>query len=268
VTAMQTTPHSARDIAPLTPGQVAHAATAELAACLALLRDLGEPDWARPTDCPGWTVRDLTAHLAGQYQGLASPAVYLRRHHRAHRRYPALSRLDADNRQQIDDLTGRTGAELTAMLAGTGPKAIRARRRVPGLIRRQHIGRLYPEEHLPDDRLGYVLDVLGLRDPWMHRIDIARATGRPLRHGPHDHLIVTQVIADLDRAWHGPPALLELTGPAGGRWTLGDRPPAATIRADTIDYLRALSGRDDHPELHADGDPAAAHAAATARVTF
>jgi uncharacterized protein (TIGR03083 family) len=265
---MQTTTPSAQDIAPLTRGQVAQAATAELAACLALLSDLGEPDWARPTDCAGWTVRDLAAHLVGQYQGLASPAVYLRRHYRAHRRHPALSRLDADNRQQIDDLTGRTGAELTAMLARIGPKAIRARHRVPGLVRRQHISRLYPEEHLPDDRLGYVLDVLGLRDPWMHRIDLARATGRPLPPGLHDHLIVTQVIADLHRAWPGPPALLELTGPAGGRWTLGNCPAAATIRADTVDYLRTLSGRDNHPALHTDGDPAAAHAAATARVPF
>jgi hypothetical protein len=50
-------------------------------------------------------------------------------------------------------------------------------------------------------------------------------------------VIVAQVIAHLDRAWPGPPVLLELTGPAGGSWTLGHGTPAATIRADTIDYL-------------------------------
>jgi hypothetical protein len=184
--------------------------------------------------------------------------VYLRRHRRAHRRYPALSRLDADNRQQIDDLAGRTGPELVVMLAAIGPKAIRARRRVPGLVRRQRIGRMYPEEPLPDDRLSYLLDVLGLRDPWMHRVDIARATGRPLLLGAHDHVIITQVITDLGQAWDGPPGLLELTGPAGGRWTLGDGPPAATIQADAVDYLRTLSGRNDHPDLQVTGDPAAA----------
>jgi hypothetical protein len=81
----------------------------------------------------------------------------------------------------------------------------------------------------------------------MHRVDLARATGRPLLRGAHDRGIITQVVADLGRAWHGPPALLELTGPAGGRWTLGHGAPAATIRADTIDYLRALSGRNNHP---------------------
>ncbi len=57
---------------------------------------------------------------------------------------------------------------------------------MPGLVRRQRIGRLYPEESLPDDRLSYMLDVLGLRDPWMHRVDLARATGRPLVLGAHD----------------------------------------------------------------------------------
>jgi hypothetical protein len=43
--------------------------------------------------------------------------------------------------------------------------------------------------------------------------------------------------------------LLELTGPAGGRWALGRGAPAATVRADTVDCLRALSCRNDHPAL-------------------
>ena len=154
------------------------------------------------------------------------------------------------------------------MLAAIGPKAIRARRRLPGLLRRQHIGRMYPEEPLSDDRLSYVLDVLGLRDPWMHRVDLARATGRPLVLGGHDRVVVAQVVADLGRAWEGPAVLLELTGPAGGRWALGDGSPVATVRADAVDYLRALSGRNDHPALEADGDQAAATAAAAARVVF
>jgi uncharacterized protein (TIGR03083 family) len=265
---MQTTIINARQIPPITPDQVAEVATAELQASIALLADLDDRGWARPTDCAGWTVHDLTAHLVGQYQGLASLWVYLRRHRRAQRRYPALSRLDADNRQQIDDLGGHSGRELIAMLATIGPKAIRARRRVPGLVRRQHTGRMYPEERLPDDRLSYMLDVLGPRDLWMHRVDLARATGRPLALGAHDREVVAQVIADLGRAWEGPPVLLELSGPAGGRWALGDGSPVATVRADAVNYLRALSGRNDHPDLEIDGDQAAAAAVAAARVVF
>jgi uncharacterized protein (TIGR03083 family) len=265
---MQTTTSNAREIPPLTPDRVAQAATAELAASIALLEHLDEGDWARPTDCAGWTVHDLTAHLVGQYQAAASTRVFLRRHRRAHRRYPALSRLDAHNRQQLDDLGGYSGPELVAMLAAIGPKAIRARRRVPGLLRRLHVGWMYPEEPLPDDRLGYMLDVLGPRDLWMHRVDLARATGRPLALGGHDREVVAQVVADLGRAWEGPAVLLELTGPAGGRWALGQGSPVATVRADAVHYLRALSGRNDHPALEVDGDLAAVTAVAAARVVF
>ncbi len=96
----------------------------------------------------------------------------------------------------------------------------------------------------------------------------ARATWRPLALGSHDGVIVAQVITDLHRAWDGPPTLLELTGPAGGRWTVGHGTPTATIRADTVDFLRARSGRNDHPALQAGGDPAAAAAAAAARIAF
>src|SRR5215203_5276168 len=99
-------------------------------------------------------------------------------------------------------------------------------------------------------------------------VGLARATGRPLVLGAHDRVVVAQVVADLGRAWEGPAVLLELTGPAGGRWALGDGSPVATVRADAVDYLRALSGRNDHPALEADGDHAAAAAVAAARVVF
>jgi uncharacterized protein (TIGR03083 family) len=36
-----------------------------------LLRGLSEDDWERPTDCPGWTVRDIAAHLAALEAELA-----------------------------------------------------------------------------------------------------------------------------------------------------------------------------------------------------
>ena len=69
---MHTVTISGRQIAPITPDQVAEVATAELQASLALLENLAEADWSAPTDCAGWTVHELTAHLAGQYQGLAT----------------------------------------------------------------------------------------------------------------------------------------------------------------------------------------------------
>jgi hypothetical protein len=62
------------------------------------------------------------------------------------------------------------------------------------------------------------------------------------------------------------PVLLELTGPARGRWTLGHG--AATIRAGTIECLRALPGRNDRPPRPAGRRRPAAAATAAARVVF
>jgi uncharacterized protein (TIGR03083 family) len=124
---------SAQEIAPVTPGRVAEVATAELEASIALLSGLDDRDWAAPTDCAGWTIHDMTAHLVGQYQGLARVGLYLRRHRQAHRRYPELSRLDADNRLQIDELGGHSGPELVAMLAAGAARSLDA----PGRHRRR-----------------------------------------------------------------------------------------------------------------------------------
>jgi uncharacterized protein (TIGR03083 family) len=267
---MQTTAGNAREIPQTSPGRVAEVATAELEAELALLGTLDEQDWSRPTDCVGWDVQDLTAHLVGEYQEITRPWVLLRRLRKGHRRYPHRSRLDAHNQQQINELGDQSGPELITALARVGPKAIRARRRLPGPLRRLPVARLFPEEarRMPDVGLGYLLDVVMVRDVWMHRVDLARATGRPLVLGEHDREVVAQVVRDVGRCWDGPSVLLELGGPAGGRWRLGNDAPAATVRTDAVGYLRAVSGRDDHPALEADGDPTAAAAAAAARVVF
>lgn len=47
---------------------------------LSLARDLSEDDADRPTDCPGWTVRDVLAHMVGVeqvLQGAPQPEVEL-----------------------------------------------------------------------------------------------------------------------------------------------------------------------------------------------
>jgi hypothetical protein len=57
------------------------------------------------------------------------------------------------------------------------------------------------------------------RDPWMHRLDLARATGQDLvLTADHDGVMVADVVAERR---HGQPYRLELTGPAGGSWRSG-----------------------------------------------
>jgi uncharacterized protein (TIGR03083 family) len=38
----------------------------------ALLSELGDNEWERPTRCPGWTVKELAAHCEGMMQRLVT----------------------------------------------------------------------------------------------------------------------------------------------------------------------------------------------------
>ncbi len=65
---------------------------------------------------------------------------------------------------------------------------------------------------------GYLLDVVLTRDPWMHRVDIARATHRPMvLTSDHDGVLVADVVAEWAER-HGERFAMELAGPAGGSW--------------------------------------------------
>jgi hypothetical protein len=88
---------------------------------------------------------------------------------------------------------------------------------------------------------GYLIDVILTRDTWMHRSDIADATGQPMTLTvDHDGLL----IADVAVEWatrHGRPCTLTLTGLAGGSWSWGAGGPAYEL--DAVQFARILSGR-------------------------
>ena len=93
--------------------------------------------------------------------------------------------------------------------------------------------------------IGYLFDVIHTRDPWLHRVDLARATGRPPVLNPdHDGRIVADVVADWARTHHQP-FELTLSGPAGGRYTAGTAKaavPTVPNWLDAVEFCRILSG--------------------------
>ncbi len=230
-------------IDPLSRRHAAEVADAELAAFQQVVASLDGPDWDRPTDSAGWSVRDVVAHVAGQYEELARLGTFLRRLRTAKRRYPDRIALDAHNQVQIDELAGRSPAELTAHLARFGPKGLAATRRMPGFVRRMPSTMFFPEPPLPDRRMSYLIDVLTPRDTWMHRLELVRATGQQWRPHPHDADVVAQVVRDLDQSWRNKPIQLTLTGPAGGTWTIGTGTTRTHTEADVIAAMLHLSGR-------------------------
>jgi uncharacterized protein (TIGR03083 family) len=152
-------------------------ATEEYAALLATARTLEPGAWSAPTDCAGWTVRDVGAHVTGAAEEGARLPVLLRHYVRAVTRDPHREVVDSVNDQQLSDRAGHTPAQLIEELERLAPLAIRGRQRVPALMRR--IRMPAAAGALPGDMLGYLLDVIYTRDLWMHRGSTSH--GRPAR---------------------------------------------------------------------------------------
>jgi hypothetical protein len=141
---------------------------------------------------------------------------------------------------QVDDRAGLTTTELVDRLERIVPKAVAGRRRTPAFIRNGLKLDLSEGIKRP---LGYLLDAVYTRDSWMHRVDLARATGRAMVLTPeHDGRIVADVVADW-AANHGKPFHLVLTGPAGGTYVSGSGGEAESSELDAVEFGRTLAGR-------------------------
>ncbi|CUR55552.1 conserved hypothetical protein [metagenome] len=205
--------------------------------------DLQLTDWAKPTVCSAWDVRQLVAHVVGMAAFASSPVEMARQLRAAKARQQAGQALvDAQTAVQVEQRERRGVDELCAELRRIGPRAARGRRRTPSLVRRLRLPDPQVVNGAPETwSIGFLVDVILTRDPWMHRIDLAQATGRtPLLTADHDGVIVADVVAEWARR-HGRPHRLELTGAAGGRWSSGSDGDAIVM--DAVDFCRLVSGR-------------------------
>jgi uncharacterized protein (TIGR03083 family) len=204
-----------------------------------LLRGLQAEDWSKPTDCPGWDVRAMAGHMLGMAEMAASIREQTRQVKTAEKNGGAF--IDALTALQVDERVTMTPEQIVTRFARVAPKAVRGRRWAPGLIRR----RAMPQRQLVDGReeswtIGYLIDVILTRDPWMHRIDISRATGTVNKlTAEHDGVVVDDIVKEWAQR-HGQPYSLKLTGPAGGTWTVGQ---GAQLELDVVDFVRAISKR-------------------------
>ena len=214
-------------------------AEAEYGRYLDLIRALDDDDWTRRTECPAWDVRAMTAHVLGMAEMVASVREQLRQNLAAGR---AGGGIDALTGLQVRERADLGPAELIDRLTRMAPRAARGRRRIPAPVRLLPI----PEKQVVGGErewwsIGFLTDVVLTRDTWMHRGDVARATGRALPLTPdHDGVLVADVVAEW-AARHGRPYRLHLTGPAGGAWSAGDGGPE--IELDAVEFCRVLSGR-------------------------
>ena len=234
------TPAPAAAIARTTRTGAVPIADAEVRALLALLEQLDEGEWDKPTDCEAWRVRDMVAHVVGAAQESVRPSTMARHLVRSRTTYRSMGFLDGLNEAQIDDRRTWSPSQLLEAARELLPKAVRARARaLPARGVPVPMG-----EPLGMSTLAYLNDVIYIRDLWMHRVDICRATDREHVRGAQEHEIIIQVIADLARGWGGPAVILHIHGPAAGSYRIGNG--AITGEADVTDdveWLRVLSGR-------------------------
>jgi len=238
---MQTTAIAVGQIPPLEHEEAMRLAQTEYQRLIELVDQLTPDDFARPTDCTGWDVAAVLSHVLGMLERNADPAEAARQSTAAGQRAAATGQMwiDALTALQVAEHAQLSPGQLAAAVRGAVPQALAARRRATP---EQRAMTFNPD--LPDDEewtYGYLLDVIHTRDPWMHRVDICRATGAEFTLTPeHDGRIVADVVAEWARR-HGQPCTLVLDGAAGGNYTLGTGGPH--LQLDAVEFCRVLSGR-------------------------
>lgn len=217
------------------------------------LRSLQAADWRSPTACPAWDVRAVSSHVLAMAEMFSSFRRNAAQHLLANR---AAKKgevyIDALTARQVADRQELTPDQITQRLQTFAPRMLRWRTRAPGLMRDRAMPGAQPVSSAPDAVIerwtfGFLLDTILTRDTWMHRIDIADATGQDLHlSADHDGLLVAEVVSEW-ASRHASPYSLSLTGPAGGASSRGA--DGERIQLDAIEFCRALAGRAPAPGL-------------------
>jgi uncharacterized protein (TIGR03083 family) len=232
------------DIPPIARPEATRLAQTEVERFADALAALDDDEWTLPTANDLWDVRAMAGHVLGMTETFTG-------FRRLARDMRAASKLAGDG-PQVDGLTAHQvaitadlrPAELVARLRAAAPRNARWRGR-RRLLRAAPLKENVPGSGRETWRMGYLLDTILTRDTWMHRTDLAAATGRPLElTADHDG----RIVADAIREWagrHGRPFEADLTGPAGGTFVSGDG--GERIEMDAVEMCRILSGR---PAVH------------------
>jgi len=219
-------------------------AATEYQRCTDVFRALTPAQWQAPTCCPAWDIRQMAAHMLGMVEMAASIRESFRQQRKAGKiaDREGSTHLDALTGLQVDERTDWTPQQITDKYAARAGAAVAGRRRTPPFVRSRTMSVSQDINGAPEPwTFGYLIDVILTRDPWMHRLDIAAATGtEPRLTADHDGVIVADVVAEW-ASRHGKEFTLTLTGPAGGTWRQGENGPELTLEA--ADFCRATARR-------------------------
>jgi uncharacterized protein (TIGR03083 family) len=207
-----------------------------------LFEGITASQWRLATDCPGWDVRAVAGHMLGMAQMIATVPELARQQMAAQKgaKKAGAEMIDVLTALQIAKNAGLAPAGMVTAMQAIGPRAARRRRTMPAFIRSRTMPGIQTVSGAQERwTFGFLFDIILTRDPFMHRLDISRATGIPVdATQEHEGMIVDDVVREW-AARHGQPYTLNLSGPAGGTWG-GD---GERISMDAFDFCRAVSGR-------------------------
>ncbi len=183
---------------------------------LALLRDLSEDEWAAPSRCDGWAVRDVVSHMGAACHGTFTPWVVKLL---IGKNIEEANNRDAEKRKSWEPAKVLREYEVWGNRVAPVMKVVQA----PGVrslpVRVSEVG-AYPAKLLTS---AFVFDH-GLHA----RYDIAEALGRPIPAQDANALGVSiewmmaglSVMSGDRLSWLQAPVEFRLVGPGGGTWTV------------------------------------------------
>jgi len=192
----------------------------ERGAVLDLCRTLTAAEWATPSDCAGWTVKDVVSHMAAAFHGVFTPWLF---------RVMRSSSIERSNDRDVDDRRPWEPARVLREYEAWGGRLLA----VAPLTQRPPLRSL----PLPLGDVGrYPLGLIGSAFVFDHHVhlrhDIATALGRtvPAPSAEHMAAVLEWLMAGLPQmcrsalTWVDRPVALTLTGDGGGAWTISPGP--------------------------------------------
>ena len=185
-------------------GPEVEALATQLGDLIALVGELSEQDFGRPTRCPGWSVAELVAHCEGMLRRLvgenAQPVAgdaeidrvgYYRYDPDGPREGEDLDKTFSEiiRDRVIDEVGARSGEQLRASLEDAVDGALHGLVEIPAerLIKRSGHPRMTFGEFVTSRNLEF----------GVHTMDIAHALGRPERVEPAAAGIITGILDGL-----------------------------------------------------------------------
>jgi uncharacterized protein (TIGR03083 family) len=188
---------------------------------LALLAELGEDDWARPTAAPGWSVKDVAAHLLGGDIWILSG-----------KRDSFHSNPEINSHSELIELVDRLNAEWVLAMRRLSPRLLRELLAFCGPQVEACFSALDPM------KIGGAVSWAGpepapvwfdlareFTERWHHQQQIRDATGRPPLYDPYFLApVLDTFVRALPHAFRnasasrGTVVRFEISGEAGGVW--------------------------------------------------